>query len=420
MTKEAKNEIDLMLRQLGRRDEGAAYDGGARDGAAYDGAAYHGAAYSGEQHLDADELNSYVANAWPPGACARYMEHLADCSSCRRLIAQLCAAQGPVVVEHTGSMAAPSGLKHLFANLFSPMVLRYAVPALGVIMIMVVGFVVMRRGPSQEFVATITESNQKRPGTLTASPSQPAPEGFIGQQAGHPAESATQKASPLMDQSSGTARSAEQPTSVAVTADQPPISTPGTGQVQNAPTPGAPPAPKVASTEAEDAERRADREKKATADTVGPAKLGEVTVKQGEEQKEAQRRAIAATPGPAVSRSGERGRFATGVEPAGAGAKRTRDEKTAKDDAAKEKNDAANEKNEAAAETRSVAGRRFRKSGSVWIDTAYDDSQQTFSLTRGSEQYRVLVADEPEIRRIAEQLDGEFIVVWKSRAYRIR
>jgi hypothetical protein len=41
-------------------------------------------------------------------------------------------------------------------------------------------------------------------------------------------------------------------------------------------------------------------------------------------------------------------------------------------------------------------------------------------LARGSESFRALVADEPAINTIAEQLDGEVIVVWKGRAYRIR
>ena len=42
------------------------------------------------------------------------------------------------------------------------------------------------------------------------------------------------------------------------------------------------------------------------------------------------------------------------------------------------------------------------------------------TVVRGSEQYRVLIADEPGIRTIAESLAGEVIVVWKGRAYRIR
>ena len=71
-------------------------------------------------------------------------------------------------------------------------------------------------------------------------------------------------------------------------------------------------------------------------------------------------------------------------------------------------------------ETISVAGRRFRKTGSVWIDVAYNSSQGTTNVTRGSEQYRALIADEPGIRTIAEQLKGEVIVVWKGHVYRIR
>jgi hypothetical protein len=69
---------------------------------------------------------------------------------------------------------------------------------------------------------------------------------------------------------------------------------------------------------------------------------------------------------------------------------------------------------------RSVAGRRFRKSARVWIDTAYDASKPITTVARGSEQYRALVADEPSIRRIAEELDGEIVVVWNGRTYRIR
>jgi len=71
-------------------------------------------------------------------------------------------------------------------------------------------------------------------------------------------------------------------------------------------------------------------------------------------------------------------------------------------------------------ETRSVMGRHFAREGGAWVDTAYEPSQAALRLARGSEQYRALVADEPGIRTIAEQLDGVVIVVWKGRAYRIQ
>ena len=44
----------------------------------------------------------------------------------------------------------------------------------------------------------------------------------------------------------------------------------------------------------------------------------------------------------------------------------------------------------------------------------------TVNVSRGSEQFRALIADEPALRSIAEQLGGEVIVVWKGTAYRIR
>jgi hypothetical protein len=92
-------------------------------------------------------------------------------------------------------------------------------------------------------------------------------------------------------------------------------------------------------------------------------------------------------------------------------------EEAAKSTAAK---DEAKESARDDAETRSVAGRQFRKQRGIWVDTAYDSSTATVNMARGSEQFRALVGDEPGIGTIAKQLDGEVIVVWKGRAYRIR
>ena len=74
---------------------------------------------------------------------------------------------------------------------------------------------------------------------------------------------------------------------------------------------------------------------------------------------------------------------------------------------------------EASEETRSAGGRQFRRQNGVWVDTAYR-SQRVTTLTRGSERYRALVADEPGIDQIARQLGGEILLVWNGRAYRIK
>jgi hypothetical protein len=70
--------------------------------------------------------------------------------------------------------------------------------------------------------------------------------------------------------------------------------------------------------------------------------------------------------------------------------------------------------------TTTVAGHHFRKQGGVWVDTGYNSSRTAISVTRDSEQYRALIADEPGIKTVADQLDGEILLVWKGQAYRIK
>ena len=69
---------------------------------------------------------------------------------------------------------------------------------------------------------------------------------------------------------------------------------------------------------------------------------------------------------------------------------------------------------------RSTTGRQFRRQKGVWLDTAYRQGQATVNVRRDSEQWRALVADEPELRRITDALGGEVVVVWHGRAYRIK
>jgi hypothetical protein len=400
MSKEAKNEIDLLLRQLGRREDAVIFE-------------------TDEQHLDADELNSYVANALPPPARARYTAHLADCSICRKMVAQLSAAQGPVAVEQAASIPAPFGLKQFLASLLSPMVLRYAVPALGVILVMVVGFIVMRRERTVDFVATSARPEQNKSITAEATPS---PNWAVDSQTEQHAEQPQNQAQPespgVLDKADKSADVREERPSAGVAPaaePPPPAATPAVVQpLANAP---APPAPKVESEDDENRQRRAQRET-APADAVKSSPVAEAPpAKQAADVKKESRTdvATAATPGSVVNRGLASQRASKMGEGAGAApaAERARDE-------AKDKDDTAKSKREATEETRSVGGRRFRKSGNLWIDTAYDSSRSTVNVRRGSEQYRALIADEPEIRTFAEQIDGEFILVWKGRAYRIR
>src|SRR6185295_2093535 len=130
MKQESNNAIDLMLRKLGRSGSRLQNAG-------------NGGAESGDAHLDADELSAYAENALPPTTRARYTKHLADCVRCRQIVAQLSQAAG-LVVDEAHKTAPGSGLKAFLASLFSPIVLRYAVPALGLLLVASIGFFALR------------------------------------------------------------------------------------------------------------------------------------------------------------------------------------------------------------------------------------------------------------------------------------
>ncbi len=396
--KQAKNnEIDLLLRRLARHE----LTDSAKDTRVGNAAEEH----ESGQHLDTDELNAYAENALPSTARMLYTEHLADCARCRKLVAELSLASGASVSHAQVEIRAPSSFRKYLSSFFSPAVLRYVVPAFAVIAVAAVVLVILRQKPSADFVAqnhpssssSVTREEQeiKEPALKDASLKKAPPasvESTANSKASNPPAGQARPSTKASDKASaGDSRREsneapiDEPSSV-VAAEQPAAAPP------QAPTVGAKP---QAANEVQ-AEREIAKQKKlAVADQAGGNK---------EEDRDQKVDSVAASR--ASPRKTEGFRVAGNAQgavskdaPARAGT-----EKGARNDG----------------EVRNVVGHRFRKQGSVWVDSTYDSSQQTVNLSRGSEQYRALVADEPAIRTIAEQLDGEVIVVWKGRAYRIR
>ena len=376
MRQETNNEIDLLLRRLSRGQRATAADGDLSN------------------HLDADELNSYAENALPAAARARYTEHLAECSRCREIVVQLSSAAGVVVAEEPSRVAAPWGVRKFLASLFSPMVLRYAVPALGLIVVAVIGLTVFRRerpgSSSPEMVATSRQAESP----AIAGDTKPA-EGFLDNQ----------------DKSPGVVAVSPEPRRGRTEAEPPaPIATPAAAANTPADAVKEAPVAKVESTAVATAAPPPAAPKPAeTSD--------EVRKQEAEEQKKLAQERPAASPQTERERDFQAGANVGSVASTRRAAKRA--------DSAQDRGAAApmplqlGDKDKNDEETRTVAGRRFRKQRGIWVDTAYAGGA-TVDLTRGSEQYRSLVADEPEIKKIAEQLDGQIIVVWKGRVYKIR
>ena len=390
MKQETNNESDLLLRRLSRRQKVSVSD----DDSHID-----------SDHLDADELSSYAENALPAAARARYTEHLADCSKCREIVVQLSASVPVVAARESVTAVQPSWLRNFLASFFSPMVLRYAVPALGLVIVAAIGFAVLRQNSSRDSVAQLGNDRQEAP---TAAP---APE---PQQPVFSYDSSGQNKSP----SSAAATRPEEVDKLRDAAEPPP-------PVQNAPSSagGVAPAKTVAPAQKTEDQVAANPAPASAAPAPNPgATVDEMRVeihgrkanepakgdlakqKAAEADEEQEKRAAtvqsarepskARTLGTADSAgTGSSGNFSAGQERA---------------------------KDLEAGVTRTVAGRRFRKQGSQWVDTAYNSGNTVVNIARGSEQYKALVADEPSIKAIADELDGVIIVVWKRSTYRIR
>jgi len=383
MNEETNNEMDLLLRRLGRRPDKSVSD-----------------ANGDIDHLDADELSAYAENVLPAAARARYTEHLAECARCRELVVQLSSSAGVVPVAETVKAREPSALRKFLASLFSPLVLRYAVPALGLIVVAAIGVFVLQQNKREN--GSIAQFAEAPKPTITATPNAPAeqaPSKGFNDQLGKESD-ATKPAQSSGSPGNQTAAAAPEPPpargrfgdtaardELAKKDQQQPVTT----DAPAAPAPKPTPTPDTTEHQAK-AEAREEAPQARIASEPAKEKTEEAA-----KVKAADRKGAEMTPG------------FSGLSAAPSTGTRARAGRADAED--KDKNDS---------ETRTVAGRHFRRRGGVWIDTAYDASRSPITLTRGSEQYRALIADEPAIKTIADQLDGEILVIWKGRAYDIR
>ena len=396
-----------------------------------------GGASQAGAHLDADEMSAYAEGALPAAAHARYVSHLADCDSCRRIVTELMLTSEVAGEEgeHVAAQdVAPSKpWWSAIAALFAPSVLRYAVPALLLLGIIVVAFVATReRRGSTDLVALNEQQDDDdadvAPEEAAHAPSSQAPpeESMGANRAAATGNNANQSGAASSNTSSTDgmlARDANAP-------EPPPVTSTTTTQ--------APAGARQDSAEREEnlnARLYDDQPKPAPAPPANASTAASETVakeKAGEEQEQgrtqnnepaqASRKETADLArskdedksNPSVSGGSALGKAETSQAGSRAATRSRPAARRSETAAADNKADSGG-----AAETRSVNGRRFRRQGNAWVDTAYNSSRSTTHVARGSEQYRALVADEPALRTFAEQLNGEVIVVWKGKAYRI-
>lgn len=466
MRPEFDGEIDSVLRGHARRGGAlpVAWEGGLRPSISTEAA-------SGS-HLDADELAAFGEGALPAAARARYSAHLADCDDCRRSVTQVALAagvadrieereRGGVAVAAVASAATQSpSWRERVSAVFAPRAWRYAMPVIALVAVSAVVLVVTRNVPREGSMETArsrgsearqtsapaandshhaeaTQPQQQQSAQEGTQTSNTGPTGIVGATGEDADTSAAGELAKLRPKGvgqptvgGGSVVTADAQPTVArpVQAEPPPPATSQDYAVVTTPTP-LPPA-------AAPAPRQMVLRDVVPQPTPAPVREhAEVTASE-RTRDDSRATSLPRDEAPATKRHGpQRGLGGrAGALSSAAGASKDDRAAAARRARGPQKNNEANsnEPEEAKAkreedreqqqraETRSVGGRRFRREGGVWIDTAYSRGQATVVVRRDSEQYRALVADEPEIGRISRALGGEAVIVWKGRAYRVK
>lgn len=437
-------EIDSLLRRrFGAGAEARAFsDGGAvRD----------------EAHLDADELSAFAEGALPASARVAAASHMADCDECRGLAVILARASGAEAVLERSAVAASVPASESVAarsrgwlsSLFAPRALRYAAPALALCLVAVVTFVALRSRREEANLTRQTagsESPQLEVAKHQPLDSQPGAtananvnESAVAQEpfateSRNASASNTSVPSPVVG-----AKDAEGAASSAVTedkkADEPAPPPPAKAE---APVDVAPPIMSKAGPPVEVSEKARGDNKEKSARQSQPEEEVVVTNDYSAQQRRANNQARGIDNNiqmPDGARGQKRGAAdsaasnSSGGGLASAAPKSDRDKSAPSPSApASRRGRSSEEQRERseddetvrAGDARSVAGHRFRREGGAWVDVNYKSSMASTGVRRGTDAFRALVADIPEIGRVATQLSGEVVVVVKGRAYRIR
>jgi hypothetical protein len=394
MKQQENNQIDNLLRSWSGHQ--AAAPRLASDGSA-------------AEHLDADELSSYAEGAVPPVARARYTAHLVECDDCRHIVSQLAMASGKALSEPAAEPEpAKSGWSKMLSAFFASAVMKFAVPALALI---VVGALFLISRQQRDAGVSTNYGESARPTAVAPS---------AETQANAPIDSLKTKAN---SQEQTKANPQEQPavadrttktakgTPAAAKSEDRPADATATAVAQNEKKPEAaketvtvteeksrpagqvtapaapPPAPKSVNTAPA---------KDTSSSTVGGAVLSDKAARKREADKRDQDEVAADTERGAGRDDQKQKKMQSGTFSA-SGARRAE-----------------------AGESHTIAGHSFQKRDGVWFDSAYKSGMTTTNVARGSEQYRALIADEPELDTIARQLSGEIYLVWKGRGYHIK
>ena len=443
-------EIDSLLRRTARAPAGARGNGSGASKPA--------------THLDADELAAFAEGALPEAARMNVVSHLADCGECRSLAVNLTRAAGveTELEKRAAAAASPSRERESkpargwLAALFAPRTLRYVAPALVVCLVAAVSFIALRSRQGAGGIVSLQDRNTSaRPSIATSGDnSQSAYDGPTASNANANANTATTTTGEVVAESKdkGTSDVASvapykkeadadapdgsttgaRPESKAASEDAEAQSPPRAKEGDDAPSAAAPApveAAKSAPSENYPATKGGENMKGGDNMKAGPPpppKQADEVASSEQSQRGAGRNYEPQAPDGSRARSRVGSNNSQSVGGLAATPRDARDSSRENAAPARRGGAAQNERLDdgraanTAEDSRSVAGHRFRREGGAWVDVNYKRSMASTGVRRGTDAYRALVADIPEIGRVAEQLGGSVIVVVRGRAYNIR
>ena len=352
-----------------------------------------------KKHLDADAVAAFAENALPAKARSLYMEHLADCDGCRKLLSNAILFNTEAVAaaaSHTVSAPISEALVPWYIKIFRTPNLALAMGALVLTFGGILGFLVFQNRSNSDAMLSQAKDTERTSG-------EPYTSGVPAANSANAMASAANAAANVANTSAANAPAMPAPTtkttsgpfddtlghndSATGSGQQPDVdrrvATDGVTLEASKPAAAAPPPRPV--------DQPVTRDER---------KAGEDKLKDDKNAKE-----LTLSKTESYDRMREAPMTAKKSGPSRASVNNTQQEMNTQQNAAG-----------IVAPTRSAGGKTFVNRDGAWYDSAYH-GQATTNVQRGAEPYKKLNGG---LRKIADSIGGTVVVVWKSKAYRIQ
>ncbi|MEK7725454.1 MAG: zf-HC2 domain-containing protein [Acidobacteriota bacterium] len=374
-------------------------------------------------HLDADELSAFAENVLPPKARLRAMEHLADCTNCRKTLTTFFSitneTQSETLHEEAKTIATIPTIPW-YRQLFAFPTLSYAMGAMALLLVGMVGYLVLQN--SQDTANSVAKNEPvaekvKGPSGASSEGDSPASEVYSANAANTSVASNTTATS--ANTASVATNTVPSNSSVAVSNTTTEPAKPLATATPSALGGGVPTSTDSDVTVADKSAER-ERDLKASKEDIVLSKGGEskkpatevtsgraVNEKQIDDSVVAEQRAETQVQNRSqnnvMTPDGGTTRSAPMSPPASKKVARREDE-AGKDEANKP------------VPTKNVAGKTFSNANGTWTDSAYKGGSTT-NVRRGTDEYKKL---DSGLRSTADYLGGTVVIVWKGKNYKIQ